>query len=92
MKQFSLCLTINPNGRLISELVEMFEKYNSNIFINKHTLERQVNGKSLIGFLSITPCLNDVLDIIIFGESEDNDVLDIQNKLKQMLSNDCIKG
>lgn len=85
MKQFDIKISIEPNGRLISEMIKLFNKYDSNILIRKNTFERQVDGKSMLGVLSIAPHIMDTLHITIIGNYELNDSIDLQDQLKFLL-------
>ena len=87
MKQFDFKLQVEPNGRIISKMVRLFNKYDSDISISKNTLERRVDGKSLIGTDSLSLHNLDNLCFYIDGRYEENDSIDLQNELKFIFLN-----
>jgi len=85
MKQFDIKISVEPNGRLISEMVRLFNEYNSEILITKDDVSRNVKAKSLIGLRSLSIHQFDILHITLIGVYEQNDFIDLQDQLKFLM-------
>jgi len=85
MQQFDMRMTIEPNMRIISEMIRLFNKFDSDVYIGKNNSGRYINAKSLLGVLSDYPHLMDILNINVYGNCEVNDCMDIERELKFIL-------
>lgn len=82
MRQFDIKIPVEPNGRLISELVRICNKYDSDILVAKNNIKRNVRAKSLIAWLSLSIHQYDKLSFVLLGRYEINDAIDLQDQLK----------
>jgi len=85
MKQFSIKMPISINGRLMSDMVGLFNKYNSKILVTKDGINRNVDGKSLCGLYSLDIHSFEKIYVYLLGSFEDNDSIDLQDQLKFLM-------
>jgi len=85
MKQFDIKISVEPNGRLMSDMVGLFNKYNSKILVTKDGINRNVDGKSLCGLYSLDIHSFEKIHISLLGSFENNDCIDLQDQLKFLM-------
>jgi len=81
-KSIKFRLGIEPTINTISKMVSLFDKLDSVIYIQKDYFRRRVNAKSILGLLSLSMHLMDVLIITFYGEYAENDEKYIEKEIR----------
>ena len=85
MKQFDIKMPVQVNGRIMSEIIRLFNKYDSKIIVTKDDIQRQVDGKSLCGLYSLFISSFNILHVTVIGIYETNDSKDLQDQLNYLI-------